>query len=146
VRESDLEDLVHDVFLTLYRTIDRFDRSRPIKPWIFGIAFRVTSDHRRLARHKREVPLDDRDPADPTPLALEGLTAAEQRAMVQEALEGLSLEQRAVFVMHEIENLSIPEVAEALGVGHNTLYSRLRLAREHFERGVRRIASRLRIA
>ncbi|MBK6515836.1 MAG: hypothetical protein IPG04_17515 [Polyangiaceae bacterium] len=53
---ADVEDLGHDVFMVVHRELARFDPARPIRPWLFGIAFRVASDHRRLARVRREVP------------------------------------------------------------------------------------------
>src|SRR5262245_37757053 len=55
---GDLEDLTHDVFITAYRRRDAYDPQRPIKPWLFGIAFRMASDWKRLVRHSRELPLD----------------------------------------------------------------------------------------
>src|SRR5689334_8515619 len=54
VREPDLEDVTHDVFITVNRLLSEFDPSRPLRPWLFGFAFRVASDYRRLARHIRE--------------------------------------------------------------------------------------------
>ena len=56
--------------------------------------------------------------------------------MVQAALDQLPMEQRAVFVLHELDEQSAPEVAEALGTPLNTVYSRLRLARERFRAAV----------
>ena len=49
-RPADVEDLVHDIFVILYRTRARLDRSRPLRPWIFGITVRKLSDYRRQAR------------------------------------------------------------------------------------------------
>jgi len=46
------------------------------------------------------------------------------------ALDALSDEQRAVFVLADIEELSAPEIASALDVKLNTVYSRLRSARK----------------
>src|SRR4051812_26034228 len=69
IRESDVEDLAHDVFLAAYVRSSDFDRSRPIKPWLFGIVFRVASHHRRRAGYRREEPTDDVEHRDQTPLA-----------------------------------------------------------------------------
>ena len=63
VRAADLEDLAHDVFVAFHRTRATYDPSRPIRPWLFGIAFRVSSDHRRRARHRYEV-VAERDTPD----------------------------------------------------------------------------------
>jgi RNA polymerase sigma-70 factor (ECF subfamily) len=60
------------------------------------------------------------------------LAGEEARRQVARALEKLPLEQRAVFVLHDIDGVSAPEIARALEVPLNTVYSRLRLAREKF--------------
>jgi RNA polymerase sigma-70 factor (ECF subfamily) len=46
--------------------------------------------------------------------------------------------QREVFVLHEIEQMTGAEIAEALGVNENTVFTRLRAARLIFETGVER--------
>lgn len=135
---ADLEDLAHDVFVAFYRGRADYDRSRPLRPWLFGICFRVASDFRRRARHRFEVPDEQRDFADAAPGAEEHLVAAEDRALVEHGLRALELDRRAVFVMHELDGHAMPEIAAALRVPLNTAYSRLRLAREQFALAIRR--------
>ena len=47
---ADLEDLAHEVFLVLRGTWSEYESSRPLRPYLFGIAFRVVSSHRRRPR------------------------------------------------------------------------------------------------
>jgi len=136
--DGDIEDLSHDVFVALYRGRGDYDRARPIRPWLFGIAFRVASDYRRRARHRSEVAGEGREFADLGPDAEGRLSAAEDRALVREGLLALDLDRRAIFLMHDIDGHPMPEIAAALAVPLNTAYSRLRLAREQFARVVRR--------
>jgi RNA polymerase sigma-70 factor (ECF subfamily) len=142
VRGADVEDLTHDVFVAVHAALPRFDASRPVRPWLFGIAFRVASDHRRRARHTREVGDERADHADGAPPADEQLAAAETRALVLRALDALDLDRRAVLVMHDIDGCPAPEIAEALAVPLNTVYSRIRLARADFKAAVRRLRAR----
>jgi RNA polymerase sigma-70 factor (ECF subfamily) len=143
VAERDLEDLAQEVFVRVFGQLDHFDRSRPLRPWLFGFAFRVASDYRRLARNRREV-LDPRngETADPSPSALEHVLKTEALLLAQAALEELDLDRRAVFILHELDDCPMPEVAEALSIPLNTAYSRLRLAREQFATCVRRLRLR----
>lgn len=133
-RERDLEDLAHDVFVGAFRALPKFEVGRPIRPWLFGIAFRVVSDYRRRARFSRETLVEDDEPLHvvdaPTPES--EASRAQDRVLVMAGLDALPLDQRAVFVAHEIDGTSIPELAETLGLSINTLYSRLRLARAKF--------------
>jgi RNA polymerase sigma-70 factor, ECF subfamily len=141
VAERHLEDVAHDVFLVVHRQLPNYEPSRPIKPWLFGIAFRVASDHRKK-KANREVLEDELHVADAAPSAEDALEQAELRALVIEALDSLDDDRRAVFVMHELDELPAPEIAEALSIPINTVYSRLRIARERFAQAVRRIEAR----
>src|SRR6188768_3543055 len=53
-RPSEIEDLAHEVFVVLYRNWPTLDTSRPLRPYLFGIAFRLVAAHRR--RRGREMP------------------------------------------------------------------------------------------
>jgi RNA polymerase sigma-70 factor (ECF subfamily) len=137
VREADLEDLSHEVFVAFYRHLGEYDPARPLKPWLFGIAFRVASDYRRRAWVQREVNVPIHA-VDGTPAADEQLELKQDCALVLRALSALDLDRRAVFIAHEIDGQSMPEIGAALSVSINTLYSRLRVAREQFAAAVRR--------
>jgi len=65
--------------------------------------------------------------------------AAEQ---VQLLLDELDDDKRAVFILAELEQLPAAEIAVALGIPANTVYSRLRLARGAFEAGLRRVRAK----
>ncbi|MFO0727715.1 MAG: sigma-70 family RNA polymerase sigma factor [Myxococcota bacterium] len=139
VEERHLEDAVHEVFLVVHRRFQDYDRARPIRPWLRGIAYKVASDFRKKASQRHEVPDEAPEIADPGALPDEQLDAAEKRRLVHAALERLNPDQRAVFVLAELEGLTMPEVSEALGINLNTAYSRLRLGREAFVKAVRAI-------
>jgi RNA polymerase sigma-70 factor (ECF subfamily) len=138
-REAELNDLCHDVFLVAHHRFAEFDQARPARPWLFGIGYRVLLRDRRKASSR----LDAGDEA------LAGLTvppageaqvqAREARELVLAALERLPDERRAVFILHELDGASAPEIATALGVPLNTVYSRLRTARGEFVAVVRRL-------
>jgi RNA polymerase sigma-70 factor (ECF subfamily) len=139
VRDADREDLVHEVFLKLHSRISDYDATRPLRPWLFGFAYRVAADHRRLARHRVEVlGAPDDAVAQDTP-ADERVAAREERDVFLAALDELDIARRALLVMHDVDGTPVPEIAEALQVPVNTAYSRLRLAREDLAARVKRI-------
>lgn len=138
VPPGDLEDVTHDVFMTAYRRRDSFDPSRPARPWLFGIAFRLASDFKRLVRHSRELSLDKSlEAPDGGRPPDEAAALAQDRRLVMDALARLELDRRAVFIMHDIEELPVPEIAGALEIPLGTAYSRLRAARLEFTEAVR---------
>lgn len=139
VPEADLEDVTHDLFIAVQRKLPELDPARPVRPWLFGFAYRLASDYRRSGRARRELLEDVQEVADPGPAADEQLSAREAHALILAALDTLTLDARAVFVMHDLDGCSMPAIAEVLGEGVNTLYSRLRLARRRFTETVRRL-------
>lgn len=142
-RGADVEDLAHEVFVTAYRRWDTYDSTRAIRPWLFGIAFRVFSDFRRKVRHHAEQSDSEGVERHADERSLEDLVARSQaRELVLQILETFPLERRALFVMHELEGLPIPEIAEALSIPLNTAYSRLRLARQDFNVAVKLLQER----
>ena len=133
--EADAQDQAQEVFVVVSSLLGDYDPLRPIRPWLFGIAYRVACRWRALARHRRELAMDaPPDAPDPRPAADEELAAHEARDLVLRALETIDLDRRAVLVMNLLDEQPMPEVAEALGIPLNTAYSRLRLAREDFRR------------
>jgi RNA polymerase sigma-70 factor, ECF subfamily len=127
VRPADVEDVAHEVFLVLRRTWSSYDPTRALKPYLFGIAFRVAMSHRR--RWWREVPFATVDQPDRAPHPDEALAANQARALVLGALERIPLPRRAVLVMYDLDELPMQEVASTLSIPLFTAYSRLRKAR-----------------
>jgi RNA polymerase sigma-70 factor (ECF subfamily) len=134
IREVDVEDMVHEVFLVLSRRWLDYDPSRPLRPYLFGIAFRVAARHRR--KQAREVPGDVPDVADTGAAPDQALSAAEARTLVLHALEHIALPRRAVFVMHDLDETPMRTIADTLKIPLFTAYSRLRKARREFEHAV----------
>jgi RNA polymerase sigma-70 factor (ECF subfamily) len=144
VYDGDLEDLSHEVFLRVHAKLGDYDVARPIRPWLFGFAYRIAADHRRLARHRHEVlgaPVEAVDPVRP---ADERIEASEERALVGAALASMDFDRRAVLVLHDVEEVSVPAIAADLGIPLNTAYSRLRLAREELAAAVKKLRGRSR--
>jgi RNA polymerase sigma-70 factor (ECF subfamily) len=146
VREADLKDQCQEVFIVTSALLPDYDPSRPLRPWLFGIAYRIALRYRALARHRRESFDEVPDRADSAPRADEQVEAAQRRALVLEAIASIELPKRAVFVMTEIDGATTPEIAEALAIPLNTAYSRLRLAREEFAAAVQRIRAQGRLS
>jgi RNA polymerase sigma-70 factor, ECF subfamily len=142
VSTRDTEDLAHDVFVQVYGKLSAYDSLRPLRPWLFGFAFRVASDYRRLARHRIEVMGRDDDVAARGPLAEESLSRKQDAELVAEALNAIDLERRAVLIAFEIDESPMKDVADALQIPLQTAYSRLRVAREEFAVTVRRLRLR----
>lgn len=139
VAQRDRGDVTHDVFEAVYRSLERYDPARPLRPWITGVAFRVATNFLRRAWVRQEIPREvETRSARPDAEAL--ASQQERRALLLRALAEISADQRAVIVLHDLEGHSIPVVAEILEVKAATLYSRLRTGRQQLARAVRRLS------
>lgn len=142
VRERDIEDVTHDVFLAVYRRLPDYDPERPIKPWLFGFALRIALGHKRRQGYFREVVAAEIEAIDQAPAADETIAADQTRSLVLAALGAIAEERRPVFILHDIDTIPMPEISAALDIPLNTGYSRLRLARAEFAAAVQRMRAR----
>lgn len=136
VAPAELGDAAQDVFVVVHRKLAEFD-GRSLRGWLYAIAVRVASDYRRGARHRETMPLGE-DVVDPAPNPERASELTESVELLHALLASLDEPKRTVFVLGELEELSAPEIAEALGVNLNTVYSRLRAARAEFDAAFRR--------
>jgi RNA polymerase sigma-70 factor (ECF subfamily) len=137
---SDAPDTVQEVFLKVFRGINRFHGESSLKTWIYRIALHEASNRRRWwFRHKvREqsieptvedtdngtTPLRDNlvdDGASPLEMAMQ----VEVRAKVEEVLKDLPEPYRTTVVLRDIEELSYEQIAEVMEVSLGTVKSRL---------------------
>jgi RNA polymerase sigma-70 factor (ECF subfamily) len=50
VPSTDREDVAHDVFVAAFRQWQAYDQTRPIRPWLFGFAYRIVLDRKRKSK------------------------------------------------------------------------------------------------
>lgn len=137
---GDIEDLAHEVFLVLLRNWDTLDPERPLRPYLFGVAFRIVSVHRR--RRLREVPHPAPDSEDFRPSPESALQSHQAMALLQAALEQVPLQRRAVIIMHELDGIPIVDIAKALSITRFGAYARLRKGHRELARALRRLQRR----
>lgn len=131
IREAQVEDVVHDVFLTIHRRWPDRDPSLTVRTWIISVARNVAFSERRAAARRAHRDATFVSGVD-APLFEPQLDAKRALHVLQRFLDGLSAPQAEVFVLCDVRGVAAPEVAEALECSVNTVYSRLRLARQRF--------------
>lgn len=145
VPEHRLEDAAQDVFVVVHGKLAEFEGRSKLTTWLYGIARHVAIDvvrkvvrERRRQRELADAP--DADGAAPSPEERAGEVQA--RRVLLELLERIEPQRREVFVLVEVEGIPVREVARMLKLKENTAWSRLRLARDEFERYVARMRAR----
>ncbi len=135
---DDAEDLVQDAFLRALRSLDRFDESRPFRPWFFTILRNVARN--AAERHSRwtsvavpeELRAADGDPEDEAHRAM-------LRESIQEGLDMLPQMQRTCFRLCDIEGFDGSEVAEMLGLSAATVRTHRHRARATLREALERL-------
>lgn len=139
VSPMDMDDCAQQVFWVASRKLAAIAEGSE-QAFLVGTAVRVASDHRR-ARERRREALDDGaiERAHPGPQPDELAEQKRLREILDDVLAAMPIDERAVFVMFELEELSMQEIAAVLEIPTGTVASRLRRAREEFERRVSRL-------
>lgn len=141
VPRTAIDDATQDVFVVVHRRLADYDGRAPIRRWVLGIARKVALKYRERAAKQlaRMQALDgDAPAANDAPVAEDALARREASAFVGRFLDKLPVPQRSVFVLVDIDGMSAVEAADVLGINVNTVYSRLRVARQRFDEAVRR--------
>jgi RNA polymerase sigma-70 factor (ECF subfamily) len=143
--EADAEEVMQDVFITVFRKHDTFQGRSALASWIYRVTMNAALNKKRGLRAEAGTPLEDLLPAFKADGHREGdrswvladwsqnpdqvLLSAEAKAVVGAALDRLAPHYRAVLVMRDVEGLSNEEVAAVLGESVAMVKSRLHRAR-----------------
>lgn len=143
--DADAEEVVQDVFLSLFEKIAAFEERAALGTWLYRVATNTALLRRRGKRLELEVRLEDQLPtfredghragersfllADWSASAEDGLLSGETQALVRRAIDMLPPHHRAVVMLRDVEELSNEETAEILGEAVSSVKSRLHRAR-----------------
>jgi RNA polymerase sigma-70 factor (ECF subfamily) len=134
VPRSDLEDVLQDVFIEVFRSIRRFEGKSAFTTWLYRVTVHVAMKARRKQTRSRLDVVDELpEQADERPLPVEVSLSAERQARVEALLEQLSPKKRAVLVMHDLQGVEAHRIAEILDTNVLTVRTRLFYARRELE-------------
>jgi RNA polymerase sigma-70 factor (ECF subfamily) len=140
VREADLMDVTQNVFIIVHRQLGEFEGRSELTTWLFSICRLVVKDYLRSAPIRREIVVEVRELAGrswPGETPIQHVDARDRLGLLQAILAKMPEKLRVVFVLFELEEMNGEEIAALLELPVGTVRSRLRLAREAFQREVR---------
>jgi RNA polymerase sigma-70 factor, ECF subfamily len=134
VPSADVEDVLQEVFIEVFRSIRRFEGKSALSTWLYRVTVHVALKARRKhTRSRLEIVEDVPDQPDGRPLPADTTLRAERSERVEKLLQELSPKKRAVLVMHDLQGMEASAIAEILDTNILTVRTRLFYARREFE-------------
>jgi len=131
---AEVDDVVQEVFIQFYRSMDRFRGDSKVSTYLRRIAINRSLDV--LRRRKRMLARflsrdDEQHPIhEPSRDARHDADQDEQTALVRRAIGQLPPKHRAVVLLRMIEGYSTEETAQILDIAYGTVLSRLSRAQD----------------
>lgn len=135
---DDIEDILQEVFIKVYRNINSFDSSYKFSTWVFQITRNTTIDAiRRKAVRPQEFSFDQ---GDLKQILVESGLGIEQRIInnekmkkVEEIIKGLPFKYREVMILKFLEEKSYEEIVDVIRRPKGTVASLLNRGRKMFK-------------
>jgi RNA polymerase sigma-70 factor (ECF subfamily) len=127
--DADAQDVVQNAFFRAFRALDRFDRRRVFRVWLFTILVNqcrtAATSRRRRERRFSDDEVSLRDAVDERPVV-----ALDESHLVTSAVETLEPLLREAFVLKYVEELEYTEMAAITGASISALKMRVKRACE----------------
>lgn len=137
-RHAEAEDLTQEIFLKVFKSLDRFHRDADFGTWLSSVARNYCIDRYRAGKREREVVVEDLLAFDLAP-AVSGnpyreLESRDRTSFVRRGLDQLPDKLREAVVLRDLVGLSYQEMADKLGLPEGTVKSRINRGREELAR------------
>jgi RNA polymerase sigma-70 factor (ECF subfamily) len=140
---EDADDLAQDVFVKVFRSMERFRSEAETATWLYRIAINASLDFLRKASRKKrfarlvglgsregEPEIDVPAPGDPH----QELEERERRELLSWALDGLPEKQRTAIILSKYEQLPVRDIAAILDVTPSAVDALLQRAKHNLRR------------
>jgi RNA polymerase sigma-70 factor (ECF subfamily) len=138
-RHDDAEDLTQEIFLKVFRSLEKFNRDADFSTWLSSVARNYCIDHYRASKREKEVLVEDLVAFDLAPASAgssphRALEDRDRRSFLRRGLEALPEKLREAVVLRDLQGLSYQEMADRLGLPEGTVKSRINRGREELSR------------
>ena len=138
--QTDVEDIVQDVFLAAFESLARFRFQCSLKTWLF----RITINKCRTYRHKQKLKLKFLSQAAEFKYAeisqsTDRNSKEETAEQIRTAVRDLPGKYREVIVLKYLQQLQADEIKDILKISQSALHTRLSRARKYLENDLAKI-------
>ena len=122
-------DILHNVFMDVWRSAGSFEGRSTVKTWVLGIAYRKTMDHfRKTGRISLTDEIDER--VDERPDAVSCIGAAEEAEHLRHCMGELKPQHRSAIELAFYEDMTYAQVSEAMDIPEGTVKTRIYHAKQ----------------
>ena len=137
-KHDEAEDLTQEIFLKVFRSLDKFHRDADFGTWLSSVARNYCIDRYRASKREKEVLVEDALAYDLAPAAsgnpYRALEDQDRRSLVRRGLEQLPGKLREAVILRDLQGLSYQEMAMRLALPEGTVKSRINRGREELAR------------
>ncbi len=137
-RHDDAEDLTPEVFLKVFRSLEKFNRDADFSTWLSSVARNYSIDHYRASKREKQVMVEDLLAFDLAPASSgnpqRALEDHDRRSFLRQGLDRLPPKLREAVVLRDLHGLSYQEMAARLALPEGTVKSRINRGREELAR------------
>jgi len=135
--EADREEVTQEVFLQVFRSVEKFKGKSKLRTWIYKIAINVVLQHIRKKKTRIQLYFSDKSFETQEDIGTQSspednAILLERQAAITRTLNKLSPKKRAVFVLHDFEGIPTNDVAKIVNTSVLTVRTRLFYARKDF--------------
>lgn len=142
---ADAEDIAQEVFIEVFRSVDRFRGDSSISTWIYRIAVNKSLNFLRSSARRKVFSFltgydgndsegSIREPASQESSPDEPLIRSDQARMLDKALAKLPEKQRTAFVLNKYEDLAYKEISEIMDISIGSVESLIFRAKQNLQK------------
>ncbi|MET3549430.1 RNA polymerase sigma-70 factor (ECF subfamily) [Paenibacillus favisporus] len=127
--QSDAEDVIQEIYIQVYRSLEKFDANRPFRPWLMGIVMRQIQAHRRKRwTHVRVIKrVEQIEQAVVYDFSNEVVNKVSNRSLLA-CVDRLPFKLKIVIILHYLNDYTQEEIASILEIPLGTVKSRIHAA------------------
>jgi len=137
-KHDEAEDLTQEIFLKVFRSLDKFNRDADFSTWLSSVARNYCIDRYRASKREREVVVEDLVAFDLAPASsgnpYRALEDQDRSSLLRRGLDLLPGKLREAVVLRDLQGLSYQEMADRLSLPEGTVKSRINRGREELTR------------
>ena len=137
-KHDDAEDLQQEIFLKVFRALDKFHRDADFSTWLSSVARNYCIDRYRASKREKQVLVEDTLAYDLAPAPsgnpYRALEEKDRTSLVRRGLDQLPGKLREAVILRDLQGLSYLEMAQRLALPEGTVKSRINRGREELAR------------